>query len=101
MVLQRQILFNVAIAEAILMRTSAEQVLSLHRIAPIHLKLVTSSDFWPFMLIFALILFMLLVAILLFSVLTYSESCGLHCLVILWHPLFYPRSCGIYYSVVK
>ena len=58
------------IAEAILIRTSAEQVPSLHRVTPRYLKLVTSSNFWQFMLISALILFVLLVMILLFSVLT-------------------------------
>ena len=68
MVLHRQILFSLAIAEAIL--TSAEQVPSLHRVVPRYLKLVTSSNFWPFMLIPALMLFMLLVLILLFPVLT-------------------------------
>ena len=36
------------------MRTSAEQVPSLHRVAPTFLKLVTSSNFWPFVLISAL-----------------------------------------------
>ena len=48
MVLLRQILFNLAIAaiaEAILMQISAEQVPSLHRVAPRCLKLVTSSNF--------------------------------------------------------
>ena len=49
---------------------SAEQMPSLHRVAPRYLKLVTSSNFWPFMLISALVLFMLLVMILVFSVLT-------------------------------
>ena len=42
MVLHRQILFSLAIADfakAILMRTSAEQVPSLHRVAPRYLKL--------------------------------------------------------------
>ena len=52
------------------MQISTEQVPFLHRVAPRYLKLVTSSNFWPFMLIFALMLFMLLVMILLFSVLT-------------------------------
>ena len=73
MVLHRQILFSLAIAaiaEAILNWTSAEQVPSLQRVAPRYLKLVTSSNFWPFMLISALMLFVLLVVILLFSVLT-------------------------------
>ena len=45
LVLHRQILFSLAaaaIAEAIMMRTSAEQVPSLHRVAPRYLKLVTS-----------------------------------------------------------
>ena len=54
MVLHRPILFSlaiVAIAEPILIRTSAEQVPSLHRVAPRYLKQVTSSNFWPFMLI--------------------------------------------------
>ena len=45
-----------AIAEAILMQISAKQVQSLHRVAPLYLKLVTRSS-WPFMLIFALVLF--------------------------------------------
>ena len=48
MVLHRQILFSLAtaaIAAAILMQTSAEQVPSLHRVAPRYLKLVTSSSF--------------------------------------------------------
>ena len=61
------------------MRTSAEQVPSLHRVAPRYLKLVNSSNFWPFMLISALMLFVLLVLILRFSVLTstpYAESVG-------------------------
>ena len=51
------------------MRTSAEQVPSLHRVAPRYLKLV-ASYFWLLMLIPALMLFVLLVMILLFSVLT-------------------------------
>ena len=72
MVLHHKILFSVAIvaiAEAILMRISAEQVPSLHRVSSRYLKLVTSFDFWPFMQIPALTLFVLLVTILLFSVL--------------------------------
>ena len=66
MVLRCQILFSlviVGIAEAILMQTSAEQVPSLHRVGPKYLKQVTSSNFWPFILISALMLFMLLVMI--------------------------------------
>ena len=51
------------------MWTSAEQVPSLHKVAPRYSKLVTSSDLWLFT-ISALMLFMLLVIILLFSVLT-------------------------------
>ena len=54
MVLHRQILLSLAIAaiaEAILMRTSAEQVPFLHKVAPRYLKLVTSSNLWPVMLI--------------------------------------------------
>ena len=72
MVLRHQILFSLAIsaiAEAVLMQTSAEQVPSLHRVAPRYLKLVTSSNFWPFMLICTDIV-VLLVIILLFSMLT-------------------------------
>ena len=42
-------LATAAIAEAILMQTSAEQVPSLHRAAPSYLKLITASNFWPFM----------------------------------------------------
>ena len=62
----RQILFSLAIAviaEAILRRTSAEEVPSLQRVAP-------RLHFWPFILISALMLFVLLAMILLFSVLT-------------------------------
>ena len=56
-----------AIAKAILMRTSAEQMPFLYGVAPRYLKVVTSSNFWPCMLISALILFVLLVMVLLFS----------------------------------
>ena len=59
MVLPSQILFSLAIAaiaEAILMRMSAKLVPSLHKVASNYLKLVTSSNFWPFMLTAALIL---------------------------------------------
>ena len=63
-------LATTAIAEAILMRVSAKQVPHLHRGVPKHLKLITSSNFWPFMLIPALMLFVLLVIISLFSMLT-------------------------------
>ena len=48
------------------MRISAEQVPFLHRVAPRSLKLLTSSNFRPFMLISALTLFVLLVMSLLF-----------------------------------
>ena len=51
MVLHRHILFNLAIAAiagTILMQISTEQVPSLHRVAPRYLKLVLSSNFWPF-----------------------------------------------------
>ena len=51
------------------MQISAEQVPSLHRVAPSYLKLVASSSFWLFMLIPALMFFVLLVIILLCSVL--------------------------------
>ena len=54
MVLHHQILFSLAIAataEAILMWTSAEQVPSLHRVAPRYMKVVSFSDFWLFMVI--------------------------------------------------
>ena len=59
MVLLHETLVNLAIAEAILMWISAEQVPSLHKVAPRYLKLVTSSAFWPFMLIYAPMLFVL------------------------------------------
>ena len=65
MVLLRQILCSLtiaAIAEAILMQTSAEQVPSLHRVAPTYWKLITFFNFWPFMLISALMLFVLFVS---------------------------------------
>ena len=48
MVLHRYILLSlatVALAETILMRTSAEQVPVLHTVAPRYLKLITSPDF--------------------------------------------------------
>ena len=83
MVLHRQILFSLtiaAIAEVILKRISAQQLPSLHRVAPRYLKLVTSSNFWLFMLnIIYLQGCCLMVIILLFSVLTsipYAD--GLH-----------------------
>ena len=38
----------------------------MHRVAPRYLKLVTSSHFWPFTLVSALMLFVLLVMTLLF-----------------------------------
>ena len=53
-VFHSQTLFSLAIAviaEAILMRISAKQVPSLHGVAPWYLKLVNSSNIWPFMLI--------------------------------------------------
>ena len=74
MVLHRQILFSLAtadIAQAILMWTSAEHVPSLHRVGLRYLKLVTSSNYWPVMLMFALMFFGLLVMLLLFSLLTF------------------------------
>ena len=74
MVLIRQILFNLPIADiakAILMLISAEQVPFLHKVAPMYLKLVSFSNFWPFMLISALMSFVLLVMILLCSALTF------------------------------
>ena len=69
MVLHRLILFSLAIAaidEVSLLLTSAEEMPSLHRVAPKYLKMVTPSNFSPFMLISALMLFVLLVVILLF-----------------------------------
>ena len=51
MVLHSQILLCLAIAEAILTRIT---VPPFHGIAPRYLKLVTSSHFWPFILISAL-----------------------------------------------
>ena len=58
------------IAEAILMQIPAEQVPSLHSVVPRCLKLVASSNIWPFLLMPALMSFVLLVMILLFSVLS-------------------------------
>ena len=54
------------------MRTSTEHVPSLHRVAPRYLKLVTSSNYWPFKLISALMLYVLLVMIALFCDAFYS-----------------------------
>ena len=79
MVLVQQILFNLAIAaiaEATMMRVSAEQVPFLHRVALRYLKLLTSFNFKPFILISKLTSFLLLVVILLFSVPT-SNPCAL------------------------
>ena len=59
-------LANAATAHAILMQNSAEQVPSLHRAAARYLKLVTSSNVWPLMLISAPILSVLSVMISLF-----------------------------------
>ena len=44
-VLHCQFLFNLALVEAVLMRTSAQQVPSLNRVDSRYLKLVTSSNF--------------------------------------------------------
>ena len=52
------------------MQTSAKQVSFLRRVAPRYLKLVTSANFWQFILISALMLFVLLIMTLFFSVLT-------------------------------
>ena len=52
---------------------SADLVSSLHKVAPRYLKLVKSSNFWPFLLIFVLMLSVLLVMILLFSLLTFIQ----------------------------
>ena len=42
----------------------------MHRVAPGYLELVTSSNFWPFVLISELMFFVLLHMIFLFSLLT-------------------------------
>ena len=68
-VLLCQILFNLAIAsvaEAVLMPIFAKQVPFLDRVAPKYLKLITSSNFWLFMLISTLISLVLLIMILFF-----------------------------------
>ena len=52
------------------MRTSAEQVPSLHRFAPRYLKVVTFFNFRPVVVTSAMMFFVLLVMILLFSMLT-------------------------------
>ena len=57
MVLLPQTLLNLAIAaiaKAILMRISSEHEPSFDKVSSRYLKLVTSSNFWPFMLMFAL-----------------------------------------------
>ena len=54
MVLLGHILFNLAVAavaEAILMPITSERMPFLYRVASKYLELVTSSNFWPFMLI--------------------------------------------------
>ena len=80
MVLHHQILLSLAIAataESILMQTSAEQVPSLHRVGHRYLKLLTSSDFPPFILISALMLFVLSVMIFPFSALSIPYAVAL------------------------
>ena len=59
LILHSKILLNLAIAaiaEAIVIRISAEQVPSLYGVAPRYMKLVTFSNFWLFILIAALLL---------------------------------------------
>ena len=68
MVFHCKTLFNLAIVQAILMWISVEWVPALHRVASRDLKQVTFSNFWPFMLIPALMLFVLLIMILIFCV---------------------------------
>ena len=70
-VLLRQSLITLAIAVidgAILLWISAEQVKSLHMIAPWYLRVVIASNFRPFMLISVPMSLVLLVMIVLFSV---------------------------------
>ena len=67
-------MFNLAIAaivETVLMQISAEQVQSLCMVVrtPSYLKLVTSSNFWPFMIIVCTAVVCAVVMIILFSVL--------------------------------
>ena len=57
------------------MRTSVDQVASLNRVAPRYLKLATSSNFWRFMLISALMLLVLLVMILPFFCAAFRFLC--------------------------
>ena len=57
---------------------------SLDSVAPRYLKVVTSSNFWPFMLISALMLFVLLVMIVLFSGLTSIPYALALCLQVCW-----------------
>ena len=68
MVLLRQIPFNLVIADAILMRISAEQVPSVHSVASRYWRLVISSNIWTFKLMSALMSFVQLFTILLSSV---------------------------------
>ena len=94
-----KILFSMAIAGAILMQTSAEQVLSLHRVALKYLKLVTSSNFWLFTLISALMLLVLLVMILFSSVLTsipYAVALFMSLLVRSWSSPLLPPMRSMY-----
>ena len=68
------------------MRSYAEQMSSLHGVALRYLKRVTSSNFWSFILIYALMLFVLLAMILLFSVLTFISYVIAH-LRVCWRGL--------------
>ena len=60
------------------MRHSAEEVPSLHRVAPRYFKLVTSSSFRPFMLISALMMFVLYVTILLTKIVAHVKNHHVH-----------------------
>ena len=66
MVLNCQIMFSLAIAEAILMQTFTVLAPSLQRVVPKYLKPVTSANIWPLMIMSAPMLLVLLVMILLF-----------------------------------
>ena len=79
MVLPRQTLLNLAtaaIVEAILIRISVKRVPFLDRGNPEFYKVITSSNFYPFMVISTLMSIVTLVMILLFSVLN-STVCTL------------------------
>ena len=92
MVLLRQIMFKSGHCWGNVMWIFAEKVPPLHRVAPRNLEPVTSYNWWPFLVISALMLFLVLI-ILLVSVLTsipYALALSTDLLVRTWSSQLLP-----------